>query len=260
MSKPPSAAPLYTDEQLATLPVKGEYRLRGLEMTRTETFTDAAFAFAVTLLVVSIDEIPTNYDELVDALGGIPAFAFSFALLLNFWVGHWKWSRRFGLEDWPSVLLSLLLVFLILCYVYPLKFLSSLFMHWISGGRMSGSAMLRSADELHSIFAIYGAGFVLLCLVIAALNAHALRIGDRLRLDPVERISTRSEIGVWLILAAVGAISVLMALFMPVTRFMSPGWVYGLLWPIMHVYGVVSGRRIEAVKKSMTSTSAAVAS
>ena len=27
-------------------------------MTRLETFTDAAFAFAVTLLAISIDEIP----------------------------------------------------------------------------------------------------------------------------------------------------------------------------------------------------------
>lgn len=248
---PAPIKPLYTDEHLAGLPVKGGYRLRGLEMTRTETFTDAAFAFAVTLLVVSIDAIPTNFDELLNAIKGIPAFAFSFALLLNFWAGHWKWSRRFGLEDWPSVLLSLLLVFLILCYVYPLKFLSSLFMHWVTGGRISGSATLQSPGELHAIFAIYGAGFVMLCLVLAALNLHALRLGDRLRLDPVERISTRSEVGAWLILAAVGMLSVLLALLTPVTRFILPGWAYALLWPIMHVYGVLSGRRIEAVKKSL---------
>ena len=37
-----------------------------------ETFTDAAFAFAVTLLVISIDQIPRSYDELLVALAGIP--------------------------------------------------------------------------------------------------------------------------------------------------------------------------------------------
>jgi uncharacterized membrane protein len=51
-------------------------------MTRLETFTDAAFAFAVTLLAVSIDEIPNDYESLLLALKGTPAFAASFALLL----------------------------------------------------------------------------------------------------------------------------------------------------------------------------------
>jgi len=35
------------------------FRLRGLQMTRIETFTDAAFAFALILLVVSLDP-PTD--------------------------------------------------------------------------------------------------------------------------------------------------------------------------------------------------------
>lgn len=96
-----------------------EIRPRGLEMTRTETFTDAAFAFALTLLVVSIDSIPASYAELLDAVQGIPAFGLSCALLFLFWYGHWNWSRRYGLEDFPSIALSFLLVFVVLCYVYP---------------------------------------------------------------------------------------------------------------------------------------------
>lgn len=48
------------------------FRLRGQEMTRTETFTDAAFAFAVTLLVISVDAVLSTYHEMVSALGGIP--------------------------------------------------------------------------------------------------------------------------------------------------------------------------------------------
>ena len=91
------------------------FRLRGLDMTRTETFTDAAFAFSLTLLVVSIDAVPTNYDELLLAVQGIPAFGLACSLLFLFWYGHWQWSRRFGLEDFPSIVLSFLLVFVILC-------------------------------------------------------------------------------------------------------------------------------------------------
>src|SRR3546814_7073413 len=38
---------------------------RGRQVTRLETFVDAAFAFAVTLLVISIDEIPDSRAALV---------------------------------------------------------------------------------------------------------------------------------------------------------------------------------------------------
>jgi uncharacterized membrane protein len=34
--------------------------MRGENMTRIETFVDAAFAFAFTMLVISIDEIPRS--------------------------------------------------------------------------------------------------------------------------------------------------------------------------------------------------------
>lgn len=42
---------------LSNLPVRDHFRLRGEAMTRLETFVDAAFAFAVTLLVVSFDAV-----------------------------------------------------------------------------------------------------------------------------------------------------------------------------------------------------------
>lgn len=38
--------------------------IRGDDMTRIETFFDAAFAFAFTVLVISIDEIPNSRPEL----------------------------------------------------------------------------------------------------------------------------------------------------------------------------------------------------
>lgn len=132
---------------------KDGFRLRGAEMTRTEAFTDAAFAFAVTLLVISIDAVPTSYREMVEALLGVPAFALSFALLLVFWHGHWEWSRRFGLEDRPSIVLSATLVFIALVYVHPLKYVSNLFMSWLSRGTISPGVRIEGIGELYGIFA-----------------------------------------------------------------------------------------------------------
>src|SRR3712207_3284734 len=94
---------------VADLAVKNGFRLRGEEMTRIETFTDAAFAFALTLLVVSLDP-PTPVTGLLGALREVPAFLLSATLLRMFWWGHHEWSRRFGLDDGPTVVLSCALV------------------------------------------------------------------------------------------------------------------------------------------------------
>ncbi|MGH7504514.1 MAG: TMEM175 family protein, partial [Longimicrobiales bacterium] len=153
-------------------PDRNGFRVRGSEMTRTETFTDAAFAFAVTLLVISVDAVPSSFVELRAALAGIPAFAASFVLLWVFWYGHWQWSRRFGLEDLPTIQLSFGLVFVMLSYVYPMKFLATLSVAFLSGN-LEGGAMLTNADQLYQLFAIYGIGFVTMALIIVALNVHA---------------------------------------------------------------------------------------
>src|SRR6185503_7472521 len=87
---------------------------RGASVTRLEAFVDAAFAFAVTLLVISLDHIPDSIPAMLDALKGTPAFAASFAQIAMFWLAHETWSRRFGLDDDRSSRLSLLLVFLVL--------------------------------------------------------------------------------------------------------------------------------------------------
>ena len=83
---------------------------RGEHVTRLEAFVDAAFAFAVTLLVISLDAIPDSTPALIEALKGIPAFAASFAQIAFFWYSHASWSRRYGMNDGAGVWLSLLLI------------------------------------------------------------------------------------------------------------------------------------------------------
>jgi uncharacterized membrane protein len=222
---------------------KDGFRLRGQDMTRTEAFTDAAFAFAVTLLVISVDAMPSSFQDLADALRGVPAFAMSFTVLLVFWHGHWQWSRRYGLEDRPSIVLSATLVFVALVYVYPLKYVSNLFLYWLTSGRLSGSARLSGLGELHAIFAIYGVGFMAMSLVVAALNLHAWRLREELLLNDLERLHTRGETGAWFILAAVGGLSVLLAVAAPPTPFVLPGWAYSILPIVMWRYGASIERK-----------------
>jgi uncharacterized membrane protein len=90
------------------------FRLRGGRTTRLEAFVDAAFAFALTLMVIAVGSVPRTPDELAAALKGVPAFAACFWLIATFWRGHVDWSERFGLDDPRSRQWSLLLIFLTL--------------------------------------------------------------------------------------------------------------------------------------------------
>src|SRR5262245_5651942 len=92
------------------------------EVTRLEGFSDAVLAFAVTLLVVSL-EVPKSFDELAEAMRGFLAFAICFALLVYLWYEHAKFFRRYGLQDALTTALNAAFLFLVLFYIYPLKFL-----------------------------------------------------------------------------------------------------------------------------------------
>ena len=52
---------------LDALPWLGGFRLRGIAMTRLETFIDAAFAFAITMLVIATQQIPDDIETLLAA-------------------------------------------------------------------------------------------------------------------------------------------------------------------------------------------------
>lgn len=231
---------------LDELPVKDGFRLRGAEMTRVETFTDAAFAFALTLLVVSLD-IPTSYDGLVAALRGVPAFALSAALLMVFWAGHHSWSRRYGLQDRAAIVLSCLLVFTILVYVYPLRFLAKALTAWMDhvlGLPLTSQPIsFDSPAELNQLFAIYAAGFMIMCLSILLLNLHAWRQRDALQLNELELYDTRAEMGAWLILGSTGLLSAVIAVITPPTLEGAPGWAYMILPIAMPIYAKFVDRR-----------------
>ncbi len=209
--------------------MKNGFRLRGREMTRLETFLDAAFAFAMTMLVISIGDIPNNFQELTNALKGVPAFAASFASILTFWAGHRKWSRAYGFEDGPTVLISLVMVFILLVYIYPLRMVFNALFAWITGGWIVAEFTLRSGEELALLFVIYGIGFTALAATMILLYWRALKVSLEIPLDALERLRTRSEIASWTVLAATAFVSTLFALIMPVHIGIFAGFTYATL-------------------------------
>ena len=209
------------------------FRERGDQVTRLEAFVDAAFAFAVTLLVISFDALPDSVDGLVDALKGTPAFAVGFAQIAMFWWAHHTWSRRYGLDDGIGVLLSLVLVALVLVYVYPLRMLFASFFAWVTQGWLPAGFTVESIADLRTMFSVYGIAWTTLCLVTTLLYVHAWRRREALALALEERVVTRQEIARWLFAATLGAVSLAVAVGMPddMPRWAAgvPGMAYGLM-------------------------------
>ncbi len=224
-------------------------RTRGPEITRVEGLSDPIFAFSATLLVVSL-EVPRTFPELTANLRGFFAFALSFAMLIFIWACHNGFFRRYALQDTWTVVLNAVLLFVVLFYVYPLKFLAvafvSAFVPMASGGHgdhgehaRAGPA-LSTMDELANLFIIYGLGFlaVFLCLALLYRRAYALR--ESLELSAFERKEAIFFCRHYLVFVLAALISVGLAKFRVGLRFGAPGFVYALLGPLCHLNAKLS--------------------
>ncbi len=219
---------LWSERDLEEAPNRRGFRIRGSEMTRLETFTDAAFAFAVTLLVISVDDVPSSYAEFESALKSVPAFLVSFLQLMMFWLGHRKWSKLYGLDDARSVWLSIMLIAGILILVYPLRVIYSLAFAEITDGWLP-SGFNVNYEEVAFIFAFYGIAFAILSGIILMLFVHAYGMRDKLRLNELEIFDTKGNIVAWCMLSGTGAASFVVAVTVPAGLAPLAGWMYAWL-------------------------------
>src|SRR4029453_4229707 len=194
------------------------FRLRGGEISRIEGFSDAVFAFAVTLLVVSL-EVPRTFHDLFETMRGFLSFGVCFALLIVIWREHYVFFRRYGLQDNTTIWLNAALLFVTLFYVYPLKFVFNLVFADVTPSAIAhpGGATERVIEnsQIPTLFLIYGAGIMALYLLLALLYGHAYRRRAVLELTPLEVFDTRASVVAHLLAVAIGALSCLVAVTVP---------------------------------------------
>jgi uncharacterized membrane protein len=209
------------------------FHWRGGEVTRLEGFSDAVFGFALTLLVVSL-EVPRSFDDLMRAMRGFIAFAICFAMLVNVWEKHYRFFRRFGLQDGATLTLNCALLFVVLFYVYPLKFVMTSF---IDSLVFRQSSIDIRDSQIAGLFGIYGAGFAAVFLLFAWLYAYAWKRRDALELDELERYLTRGEIMRNLLMAALALVSIGLAYLLPLHWRGMAGYTYMLVGVIETWHG-----------------------
>lgn len=231
------------------------YTMRRDEPTRIEGFSDAVFGFSLTLLAFSL-EVPSSVEALrtLAVAQLVPTLA-AFALMCWIWAEHNSFFRQFGLQDGTTIVLNSALLFLVVFYTYPLKFMAVFLWGLAASGlgwdgvlsALGSSGSLRFADnpsrtDTTSLMLIYHLGFITLFGIFALLYRHALRQREGLALDDFEMFEARAGQRVHFISVAIGALALLVMAIVPERMSGLSGLVYMLMGPAHGLHGARYGR------------------
>ena len=183
-------------------PSSDSVKWRGHEVTRIEAFSDAVFAFGITLLIVAL-EVPESYAQLIKTLMAFLPFAVCCIILFMIWFAQNMFFRRYGMHDTYTVVLNGILLFLVLFFVYPLKFLFSMV--------FSTHSELIDTAQAANLYYIYSGGFAAIYFIFVLMYRNALKHAEELKLSPVEIFDTKSHMYSYAIIAVIGLISMLCA-------------------------------------------------
>jgi uncharacterized membrane protein len=226
-----------------------EFRHRGEEPGRLENFSDAMFALAITLLLISTSP-PTNFAQIKRFVWEIIPFALCIVLIILIWHQHFIFFYRYGLRNTKVIVLNTIFLVIVLFYVYPLKFLTK--------GILIPIAYLFDQQELlrdiKSVFVgshmadlmiIYGTGAAAVFIILSLMYRYALVHADDLELNQIERFDTRVSMYNNLLLASVPALSVIVAIIFGSGGFanMLSGFTYFLYPFIMPAFHRTMSKR-----------------
>jgi len=212
----------------------GHTHRRDKEVQRIETFSDAVFGFAVTLLIVSL-EVPKNFEELLINIRGFFAFGISFFLLVFIWVEQHRYFRKYGMDDGWTLVLNMILLFIVLFYVYPLKYLFTLmFSDEIYGKGRSPFEI--SSHQVPVLMEIYAVGFIAIYGLLFLMYYRTVKNAKVMGLTRLEIFDCRSTMYKLLIMELTGILSLILAFTLPENHVGLAGYAYTLMAPAISIY------------------------
>jgi uncharacterized membrane protein len=233
-----------------------DFRHRGVIAGRMENFSDAVFALAITLLLISTSP-PSNFDQIKRFVWELIPFSLCIIFIILIWHEHFTFFFRYGLRNSKVLVLNSLFLILVLFYVYPLKFLTKLILFPIAMlfgqenlvQEMMG--MIRGED-MADLMIIYGLGAFCVFGILMLMYRYALKNADALELNEIERFDTKAKITTNKLMAVVPLISVVIAIIFHShwVGGMLAGFTYFLYTPVMFIF---SGRNDKARKALLAS-------
>lgn len=221
-----------------------EFRFRGKEPGRLENFSDACFALAITLLLISTSP-PTNFEQVRKFVWELIPFTICIVWIVLIWHEHFMFYFRYGLRNGKLIVLNTIFIIIVLFYVYPLKFLARLILIPIS--------MLFGADELRAdamgfikgtdvgeLMIIFGLGAGTVFFVLMFMYKQALAHKDELELNEIEIFDTQSSIRANFLMGSIPFFSAVLAVIFndnPMLSGFIPGFSYFLYMPVMWIHG-----------------------
>jgi uncharacterized membrane protein len=218
--------------------------LRHHEVTRIEGFSDAVFGFALTLLVVQL-EVPKNSDDLRELVKGSVPFAVTFAMVCYIWWEHNKFFRRYGLQDAWTAFLNSALLFVVLFYVYPLKFLATALL-----GRMAQMRDVPIGFDARFVMLIYSSGVAAVFGLFILLYRHAWQKRAALGLDAAAQLTLRFNMRAHMMSTALAIVSLGLAAVVDARAMWIPGVLYGLMGPLHTWNGFSAHKAHQALEKA----------
>ena len=215
--------------------------VRFREVSRLEAFSDAVFGFALTLLVVNL-ETPKDMDGLRNLIGGFLPFGLTFAMVSWIWYQHNVFFRRYGLQDAWTTALNCMLLFVVLFYVFPLKYLTLT----LVGPLTMDAGVLPPPSQIRGPFfmAVYSTGVLLVFGVFVLLHAHAWRRRSALDLTVGEQVVLKYSMRGHILSAGLAVVSLFLIWLLP-QQTAYAGIVYGLMGPLHGWNGYMGGRAQE---------------
>jgi len=235
------------------------FRFRGKEPGRLENFSDACFALAITLLLISTSP-PTSFEMVRRFVWELVPFAVCIMFIILIWYEHFLFYYRYGLRTGKVIVLNSLFIVIVLFYVYPLKFLTKLLLIPIS--MMFGATELRAevmgmikGTDVGELMIIYGLGAAATFFTMMFMYRVALSKAKDLELNEIEVFDTKASIRTNFLMGLIPLISVLMAIIFKDNPFLSgtvPGFTYFLYTPVMWINGNKTQKRREKLLQQQT--------
>lgn len=196
--------------------------------------------------------MPKTFADLLVFLDDLIPFAACMALLMLIWYQHYVFFIRYGFKDAKIVAINTLLLFLILFYIYPLKFLFKILYQLFPALITSDQDVITHLfttvmpfKEAPVLTMIYGFGATAIFFTLTWMYYIAWRRSEKLELSESETFDTKMSMIHNFLKGIIPAISFFVSFIgsNPITSFSNAGMVYWAYLPLMLAFRYFSNKK-----------------